>query len=215
MAINEKNIEIIGYGEDALTLMALINTKGNIMGARNFDIKKILYRPSFGRNQSCLGELDAIIKTKEKLFLVESKWDRSREYKKSKGILVLEKKQVDRNFKIIFSLGLAKSAEKLKISEKMRQNLNEIRKILEIPERNLQVINFILFFHQRRNKKVKGVRVDIGDREIEYNDYVNDYIKKKIQMKDRNKKFGLRIKNYNYSKKKYNYSSNWISLLNI
>jgi hypothetical protein len=60
---------------------------------------KIFYRPSFGRNEKCLGECDAIIGTDTKIFFVECKWSKSKEYTSS-GIH-LDKGQIERNKMLI------------------------------------------------------------------------------------------------------------------
>jgi hypothetical protein len=73
----------LGYGEDALTLWALKQHVSKIL--EEFQDKTaisdclVFYRPSFGRhsktNSSVFGEFDAIIASKENIYLIESKWD--------------------------------------------------------------------------------------------------------------------------------------------
>ena len=75
--------KIVGYGEDAFTLWALKQHTSKIL--EQFGDKTalsdciIFYRPSFGRHSkessSVFGEFDAIVASKEKIYLVESKWD--------------------------------------------------------------------------------------------------------------------------------------------
>ena len=103
--------EIIGYGEDALTIWALLNedvikmilvkagVKKNKSHDRQIPKMKIFYRPSFGRNEKCLGECDAIIGTDTKIFFVECKWTKSKE-NTSLGIK-LDKGQIERNKMLI------------------------------------------------------------------------------------------------------------------
>lgn len=94
-----KIIEIIGYGEDALTLWAIKNRLNDILAKLDdhSDITKckVFFRPSFGRsggaNSSQFGEFDFIILSEEYLYLGESKWDRSSENKD--GILELRDEQ--------------------------------------------------------------------------------------------------------------------------
>jgi hypothetical protein len=76
--------EILGYGEDSLTLWALKNHVSTIL--QTFSDKTgpseclAFYRPSFGRaggkDSSEFGEFDAIIVSRENVYLIESKWDR-------------------------------------------------------------------------------------------------------------------------------------------
>jgi len=74
-------LEIIGYGEDALTLWALQNRRKLIfdkVGINNESNVKLFYRPSFGRRGGpksyLFGEFDFIIKTESQIVLGESKW---------------------------------------------------------------------------------------------------------------------------------------------
>lgn len=74
---------IFGYGEDAFTFWALRNRTAHIL--EQFQDKTalldclIFYRPSFGRhskqNSSVFGEFDAILVSRENVYLIESKWD--------------------------------------------------------------------------------------------------------------------------------------------
>lgn len=74
--------EILGYGEDALTLWALQHHLSRLLKKYKdqTDPKKCLvfYRPSFGRaggkKSSEFGEFDAIVASQEKIYLIESKW---------------------------------------------------------------------------------------------------------------------------------------------
>src|SRR3990172_9347373 len=80
-------MEILGYGEDALTLWSLKNKLGFILASLgdSSDISKCLafFRPSFGRRggkrRSEFGEFDFIILAEQDLYLGESKWDKSSE----------------------------------------------------------------------------------------------------------------------------------------
>jgi hypothetical protein len=80
--------KILGYGEDALTLWALKQHPSKILGkfqdATTLADCLVFYRPSFGRhskaNSSVFGEFDAIIASKENVYLIESKWDNLTEF---------------------------------------------------------------------------------------------------------------------------------------
>jgi hypothetical protein len=92
-------MEIIGYGEDALTLWAIKNKLHAILQELNdnSDVSrcKVFFRPSFGRRggekSAQFGEFDFIILSKERIYLGESKWDGSSENKN--GILELRDEQ--------------------------------------------------------------------------------------------------------------------------
>jgi len=87
--------KIVGYGEDAFTLWALKQNTHKIL--EQFEDKTILsdclifYRPSFGRHSkersSVFGEFDAIVASKENIYLVESKWDNLTKFHNDEFIL--------------------------------------------------------------------------------------------------------------------------------
>jgi hypothetical protein len=88
-------IKVLGYGEDAFTLWALKQHTSKILD--EFQDKTaisdclVFYRPSFGRhskaNSSVFGEFDAIISSKENIYLIESKWDNLTEFNDTKFVL--------------------------------------------------------------------------------------------------------------------------------
>lgn len=75
-------VEILGYGEDSLTMWML---KHHISKILDEDDKTsvldclVFYRPSFGRSGGSgspeFGEFDAFIASLKKIYLIESKWD--------------------------------------------------------------------------------------------------------------------------------------------
>jgi len=76
-------MQIFGYGEDALTLWALKQNISKILGEFQ-DTTTVsdciaFYRPSFGRHgkdgSAIFGEFDAILASKQNIYLIESKWD--------------------------------------------------------------------------------------------------------------------------------------------
>jgi len=89
--------KFFGYGEDFLTLLALKDELGCLLRSLNDDTPidecKIFYRPSFGRG-ALYGEFDAIITTKSKAYLVESKWDNLND---NPLTMELRKNQLDRH----------------------------------------------------------------------------------------------------------------------
>ena len=80
-------MQILGYGEDALTLWALQNKLPEILerldDASDPATCRAFFRPSFGRRggdeRSEFGEFDFILLAAEYLYLGESKWDGSSE----------------------------------------------------------------------------------------------------------------------------------------
>jgi len=87
--------KLFGYGEDFLTLWA-VNEQLQMMLEKFKDNTKpsnclVFYRPSFGRSggkdSAEFGEFDAIIASKENIYLIESKWDNLSNYKKKRIIL--------------------------------------------------------------------------------------------------------------------------------
>ena len=82
-------MKIIGYGEDALTLWALRQHSSKILEVfpDKTPISECIafYRPSFGRHgkdgSSIFGEFDAIIVSKQNVYLIESKWDNHNDFK--------------------------------------------------------------------------------------------------------------------------------------
>ena len=93
-------MEILAYGEDALTLWALQNKLPDFL--RHFgdvslkDDCKVLFRPSFGRRggdeSAQFGEFDFILLSPACIYLGESKWDRSSEVGRN-GLITLRSEQ--------------------------------------------------------------------------------------------------------------------------
>jgi hypothetical protein len=97
-------MNILAYGEDALTLWAFRYRLAEILdkaGDRSLASEcKIFFRPSFGRRggakSSQFGEFDFIILAQDNLYLGESKWDRSSELAGS-NFLTIREEQVLRH----------------------------------------------------------------------------------------------------------------------
>lgn len=94
-------MQILGYGEDALTLWAIQNKLNLILDSVNDSSDpstcQVFFRPSFGRGGGArFGEFDFIILSKSRLYLGESKWVRSSEKHKN-GILELRDEQKRRH----------------------------------------------------------------------------------------------------------------------
>ena len=97
-------MQILGYGEDALTLWAIKNKLDVILetvgDSSDPSMCQVFFRPSFGRrggdSSPQFGEFDFIILSKDRLYLGESKWVRSSEKLKD-GILELRDEQKRRH----------------------------------------------------------------------------------------------------------------------
>jgi len=92
-------MRILGYGEDALTLYVLQKEMGTFLRKVKEKVKEeqadldravVYYRRSFGRRggsgRSEFGEFDAIVSTERAIYLVETKWTGSTEWKKDGGV---------------------------------------------------------------------------------------------------------------------------------
>ena len=104
-------MQILGYGEDALTLWALQNKLPVILESLNDSSIppncKAFFRPSFGRSggehSAQFGEFDFILLAETCVYLGESKWDRSSE-KIVEGVLTLRDEQLLRHASFEFYL---------------------------------------------------------------------------------------------------------------
>lgn len=69
------------YGEDALTLWVLTKRLKQFLGQiddfTSPEKATVFFRPSFGRRYG-FGEFDAIVKTSKAIYLVESKWNKTK-----------------------------------------------------------------------------------------------------------------------------------------
>jgi hypothetical protein len=97
-------MDILAYGEDALTFWAMKNRLTEILkdlgDASDPSACQVFFRPSFGRRggdrRSEFGEFDFILLTDNGIYCGESKWQRSGE-KIRDGILALRKEQIARH----------------------------------------------------------------------------------------------------------------------
>lgn len=97
-------MQILAYGEDALTLWALRNKLAHILhiakDASDTSRCRAFFRPSFGRSgggkSSQFGEFDFILLADSCRYLGESKWDKSSE-KIRDGVLFLRDEQLFRH----------------------------------------------------------------------------------------------------------------------
>lgn len=97
-------MDILAYGEDALTLWAITKKLPTILQALDDQTDpsqcQVLFRPSFGRSggpkSSQFGEFDFIVLASQRLYLGESKWQHSSE-KVVAGVMTLREEQLNRH----------------------------------------------------------------------------------------------------------------------
>ncbi len=97
-------MEILAYGEDAITLWALKNKLPAILHTLKDSSEplkcQLFFRPSFGRsggeNSPQFGEFDIIILSEKCIYLGESKWEKSSEHIQE-GVLDLRSEQLIRH----------------------------------------------------------------------------------------------------------------------
>lgn len=95
-------MKILGYGEDAFTLLTLQKHGSRILEAlgEGLDSDNCLafFRPSFGRggkNRSEIGEFDVILATINNVYLIENKWDNFTVT--NKKVIALKREQILRH----------------------------------------------------------------------------------------------------------------------
>ncbi len=187
-------LPIIGYGEDALTLWFLKQDDKVKELVNNESIKCIFYRPSFGRGTSpAIGEFDAIIKTNSKIYLIESKWEKSQEVKKDRIVVkarqvlrhlflqsyILNKKRNQDHYKIIgkkvddFIKWFA-SEEKKESKSILYNNFKNIMDKIDTFEntKKKEIENILLLFCSKKlNNSIKNHKIDF---EIDTNTEINN-----------------------------------------
>ena len=178
--------EIIGYAEDALTYKVFKENLDDFLNqmnvpkesrARQIKNAVVFYRPSFGRKQ--LGEVDSIVATDTKIFLVECKWYDSGELsklsKKNAPVDVselLRLEQIHRNEiitaminEVVDKIQKAGNADELNkiISETIETNKGKIKKMSgSVTYQNMEFIitRLIKTLDFKRLRK-KGGRYDV------------------------------------------------------
>ncbi len=193
-------MEILAYGEDALTLWAMKYKVYEILKQMGDKSKisdcKIFYRPSFGRsggiNSSQFGEFDFIITSKNNVYLGESKWIGSSEI--INETIQLRGEQLLRHK--IFSCYLEcwlknKCSSWNELSQKLRTDFDDkgiskpiapidsllasnIQTILEIMKQHFQSLpeikNVLLYFYKTKNKLPHEVNKNFKLILIDYSD---------------------------------------------
>jgi hypothetical protein len=195
--------KIFGYGEDALTLWLLKNQPQEILKWFNDKTDPsdclVFYRPSFGRSGGVgsaeFGEFDAILASKENVYLIESKWDNHR--LTNQIDLTLRPEQTDRHavFKWYLSnwssryandwrsfikergAGIVPDKKIAPANSLLANNLEQILSRLHEHCPNCQsrdhVKNILLFFHGCQSKAPKKTSEGFKIISVEYNNESN------------------------------------------
>jgi hypothetical protein len=163
--------KILGYGEDALTLWLLKNQPTEILKQFNDKTEPsdclVFYRPSFGRSggqgSAEFGEFDAILASKENVYLIESKWDNHRPNNHTD--LILRPEQIGRHE--IFKWYLSnRNSEKEFIEGKkiapansllamnLQNVLSQIRQCCLNSAKPDHVKNVLLYFHGPKSHRI-------------------------------------------------------------
>ena len=104
--LSSVNDSLYVYGEDGLTLWALLHRRRELLSACGVDSTessdfRFYYRPSFGRGgplRKQLGEFDFIVSCPGLVILGESKWHRNEDVEADReGILRLDPRQISRH----------------------------------------------------------------------------------------------------------------------
>ena len=185
---------IFGYGEDALTLWLLKNQPTEIL--KRFNDKTspsdciIFYRPSFGRSggpeSAEFGEFDAIMASKENVYLIESKWDNHRLTNRTELILRPEQTERHEIFKWYLSnadnwdeLAETKLAKKIAppnslLATNLQYVLSQLRQCCPNSAKSDHVKNVLLYFHSPKSRPPQKVSDGFTIVAVEYEGkYVN------------------------------------------
>lgn len=160
-------MKIIGYGEDFLTLWALISGKKmfNKLKAGNDRVKIVFFRPSFGRGTGSFGEFDCIVSTKSRIILIECKWDGT-PIKSDDKKLILTDKQVIRHLMFAWYRryfdNLSAYKEKKPFGKKivkegteLYNNLKYILNEIDNNKKSKKIVNRVIYFYDKNKEKPK------------------------------------------------------------
>jgi hypothetical protein len=186
---------IFGYGEDALTLWFLKNQLEVILHRFKDNTKPLdclaFYRPSFGRSggpeSAEFGEFDAIVASKENVYLIESKWDNHRQSKPKE--LILRPEQTGRHEVFRWYLSNWNNGEKSAeltggkkiapanslLATNLQHILTQLRQCCPNSAHSEHVKNILLYFHSANSKPPQKVSDGFTVVPVEYegNYYVN------------------------------------------
>jgi hypothetical protein len=183
---------VFGYGEDSLTLWFLKNQPQVVLERFSDNTKPsdclAFYRPSFGRSGGSesaeFGEFDAIMASKENIYLIESKWDNHRQSAPAK--LVLRPEQTERHevFRWYLSKWNEESAEFIKgkklappnslLATNLQHVLSQLRQCCPNAANLDHVKNVLIYFHSANSKPPQKVSEGFTIIPVEYEgNYVN------------------------------------------
>jgi hypothetical protein len=170
------NREILGYGEDSLTLFFLRNRwkefteelRAQVKHAPDLNKKsKIFYRLSLGRGAKGIGELDAVIVVPGAALLLESKWDNNLERNISKIRMDAEQWQRDMVMRelILKESGKGWNSWKRKFEKKYRPRSeettlkNNLEAFLRVckDEKVKKVFHILLFFQINKRPGINKI----------------------------------------------------------
>lgn len=150
-------MNVFAYGEDALTLWAIKTRLDGILKDIEDKTKpencQVFFRPSFGRsggtNSSQFGEFDFIILADEKLYLGESKWDRSSEHIDNNGNLQLRIEQSKRHeiFRTYIEEWICGCCSDWKDLINKQSKINKIAPLKSLLAENMETALRIIQFH--------------------------------------------------------------------
>lgn len=166
-------MEILAYGEDALTLWALKHKLPHMLellhDSSTIADCQVFFRPSFGRSggptSSQFGEFDFIVLAKDCIYLGESKWDRSSE-KMQDGLLTLRSEQLLRHEIFQFyveewAFGQYQTWQAFEVAARPKLQLRGINKPIapagSLLAANLQTVLRVIRSHYSRAPQVKNL----------------------------------------------------------
>ena len=184
-------VKIFGYGEDALTLW-LLNNQPQVILQRFNDKSEpadctAFYRPSFGRSGGSgsaeFGEFDAIMASKENIYLIESKWDNHQQTNRAELILRPEQTERHKVFKwylsnwnsgkeVIEGKKLAPANSLLAIN--LEHVLSQLHQCCPNSANPEHIKNVLLYFHGPKSRPPQKVSEGFTIVPMEYEgNYVN------------------------------------------
>ncbi|MEK6795911.1 MAG: hypothetical protein AABZ39_14105 [Spirochaetota bacterium] len=157
-------MEILGYGEDALSLHFLKNEANMKKHLYLSKIETIFYRPSFGRGVSCYGEFDFIVGgisgNLKKVCLGESKWDGFGKY----ASILIDEDQLERHSAFV---KLILGETKPPVDSELSTTFNDLVAKMKIDAKVI-IDNFLIIFSFKDEKpiRLKNAKEKIDDHEF-------------------------------------------------
>jgi len=153
-------MSVLAYGEDPLTFWAVCFGLRSVLGQLGdqtpTEEATVIYRPSFGRRagsetqrRSEFGEFDAIVGTPAGIYLIETKWNGSSEFKN--GMIALRDEQIRRHDVLRRYLALWRKqppASSDAFYASCRDSLESMCNTLTVPRRNTKLARNLSFVLQ-------------------------------------------------------------------